>query len=119
MSGESFHKFTVLPISHFYLTALAMNIFHGKINEFVVLNAKGLVGNARLELLIISLFIYMQDLVIILEAIRIIAIALRPITPSLCLRIYMQLGFSKDQFEAVTWVLSTLYASSFSCNVYF
>ncbi|XP_073104181.1 methionine--tRNA ligase, chloroplastic/mitochondrial-like [Elaeis guineensis] len=43
------------------------------------------------------------DLVIILEAIRIIAIALRPITPSLCLRIYMQLGFSKDQFEAVTW----------------
>lgn len=44
-----------------------------------------------------------KDLVIILEAMRIIAVALCPITPSLCLRIYTQLGFSKDQFEAVTW----------------
>nr|XP_010939065.1 methionine--tRNA ligase, chloroplastic/mitochondrial isoform X2 [Elaeis guineensis] len=44
-----------------------------------------------------------KDLVIILEAMRIIAIALCPITPSLCLRIYTQLGFSEDQFEAVTW----------------
>ncbi|XP_038983446.1 methionine--tRNA ligase, chloroplastic/mitochondrial [Phoenix dactylifera] len=44
-----------------------------------------------------------KDLVIILEAMRIIAIALFPITPRLSLRIYMQLGFSKDQFEAVTW----------------
>ncbi|XXG44404.1 hypothetical protein AAC387_Pa01g4220 [Persea americana] len=44
-----------------------------------------------------------KDLVIILEAVRIIAIALSPVTPSLCLRIYAQLGYSADQFEAVTW----------------
>ncbi|XP_022872654.1 methionine--tRNA ligase, chloroplastic/mitochondrial isoform X1 [Olea europaea var. sylvestris] len=44
-----------------------------------------------------------KDLVIVLEALRIIAIALSPITPSLCLRIYTQLGYSEDQFNAVTW----------------
>lgn len=44
-----------------------------------------------------------KDLVIILEAVRIIAVALSPVSPSLCLRIYTQLGFSKDQFEAVRW----------------
>ncbi|KAK4579111.1 hypothetical protein RGQ29_028971 [Quercus rubra] len=44
-----------------------------------------------------------KDLVIILEALRIIAIALSPVTPSLCWRIYAQLGFSKDQFDAATW----------------
>ncbi|CAL9118124.1 unnamed protein product [Musa textilis] len=44
-----------------------------------------------------------KDLVIILEIMRIIATALSPITPSLCSRIYSQLGFSKEQFEAVTW----------------
>ncbi|KAG6514546.1 hypothetical protein ZIOFF_024909 [Zingiber officinale] len=44
-----------------------------------------------------------KDLVIILEAMRIIAAALSPVTPSLCFRIYSQLGFSKEQFEAVTW----------------
>ncbi|XP_062154437.1 methionine--tRNA ligase, chloroplastic/mitochondrial [Alnus glutinosa] len=44
-----------------------------------------------------------KDLVIILEALRIIAIALSPVTPSLCWRIYGQLGFSKDQFDTVTW----------------
>lgn len=41
---------------------------------------------------------------IILEALRIIAIALSPVTPSLCWRIYGQLGFSKDQFDTATWV---------------
>lgn len=40
----------------------------------------------------------------ILEAMRIIAIALSPITPSLCLRIYEQLGYSEEQFNAATWV---------------
>lgn len=50
-----------------------------------------------------------QDLVIILEAMRIIAIALSPVAPSLCCRIYSQLGYSKDQFDAATWV--SLYAS--------
>ncbi|KAM0936711.1 putative methionine--tRNA ligase [Dioscorea sansibarensis] len=44
-----------------------------------------------------------KDLVVILEAMRIIAIALSPVTPSLCLRIYKQLGFSEDEFKAVTW----------------
>ncbi|KAL4621178.1 methionine--tRNA ligase, chloroplastic/mitochondrial [Castanea sativa] len=44
-----------------------------------------------------------KDLVIILEALRIIAIALSPVTPSLCWRIYAQLGFSKDQFDTATW----------------
>ncbi|XP_010260579.1 PREDICTED: methionine--tRNA ligase, chloroplastic/mitochondrial [Nelumbo nucifera] len=44
-----------------------------------------------------------KDLVTILEAMRIIAIALSPIAPSLSLRIYAQLGYSKDQFDATTW----------------
>ncbi|GAB4854829.1 Methionine--tRNA ligase, chloroplastic/mitochondrial [Ancistrocladus abbreviatus] len=44
-----------------------------------------------------------KDLVIILEAMRIIAIALSPVAPSLCWRIYSQLGYSEDQFNAVTW----------------
>ncbi|XP_065872179.1 methionine--tRNA ligase, chloroplastic/mitochondrial isoform X2 [Euphorbia lathyris] len=44
-----------------------------------------------------------KDLVIILEAVRIIAVALSPVAPSLCWRIYAQLGFSRDQFNAVTW----------------
>ncbi|GMH10695.1 hypothetical protein Nepgr_012536 [Nepenthes gracilis] len=44
-----------------------------------------------------------KDLVIILEAMRIIAIALSPVAPSLCWRIYSQLGHSKDQFNAVNW----------------
>ncbi|KAF5742661.1 methionine--tRNA ligase mitochondrial [Tripterygium wilfordii] len=44
-----------------------------------------------------------KDLVIILEVVRIIAIALSPITPSLSWRIYQQLGYSKDQFDAITW----------------
>ncbi|KAF8395099.1 hypothetical protein HHK36_019040 [Tetracentron sinense] len=49
-----------------------------------------------------------KDLVIILEAVRIIAIALSPVTPRLCLRIYSQLGYSKDQFDAITWVSLSL-----------
>ncbi|KAJ7971275.1 Methionine--tRNA ligase [Quillaja saponaria] len=44
-----------------------------------------------------------RDLVVILEAMRIIAVALLPITPSLSWRIYAQLGYSKDQFDAITW----------------
>ncbi|KAI3848981.1 hypothetical protein MKX03_001073 [Papaver bracteatum] len=43
------------------------------------------------------------DLVVILEVVRIIAVALAPVTPSLCLRIYSQLGYSNNQFEAITW----------------
>ncbi|XP_042518967.1 methionine--tRNA ligase, chloroplastic/mitochondrial [Macadamia integrifolia] len=44
-----------------------------------------------------------KDLVVILEAMRIIAIALSPVIPSLSLRIYEQLGYSKDQFDTMTW----------------
>lgn len=44
-----------------------------------------------------------KDLVIILETVRIIAIALSPVTPSLSWRIYAQLGYSRDQFDAATW----------------
>lgn len=44
-----------------------------------------------------------KDLVIVLEAMRIIAVALSPVTPRLCLRIYEQLGYSADQFNAATW----------------
>nr|AAN77311.1 Putative methionyl-tRNA synthetase [Oryza sativa Japonica Group] len=44
-----------------------------------------------------------KDLVIILETMRIIAIALSPITPSLSLRIYTQLGFTEDQFRTLRW----------------
>lgn len=44
-----------------------------------------------------------KDLVIILETMRIIAIALSPITPSLSLRIYTQLGFTEGQYRALRW----------------
>jgi methionyl-tRNA synthetase len=55
-----------------------------------------------------------QDLVIILEALRIIAIALSPVTPSLSWRIYAQLGFSKDQFDTARWVSLSLSSLSLS-----
>lgn len=44
-----------------------------------------------------------KDLVIILETMRIIAVALLPVAPRLCQRIYMQLGYSEEQFNATTW----------------
>ncbi|CAA0814162.1 methionyl-tRNA synthetase / methionine--tRNA ligase / MetRS (cpMetRS [Striga hermonthica] len=44
-----------------------------------------------------------KDLVNVLEAMRIVAVAISPITPSLALRIYTQLGYSEDQFYAITW----------------
>ncbi|KAL6535296.1 Methionine--tRNA ligase, chloroplastic/mitochondrial [Orobanche minor] len=44
-----------------------------------------------------------KDIVNVLEAMRIVAIAISPITPSLALRIYTQLGYSEDQFNAATW----------------
>ncbi|KAF2620757.1 hypothetical protein F2Q68_00041558 [Brassica cretica] len=44
-----------------------------------------------------------KDLVIILEVMRIIAVALSPIAPCLSLKIYSQLGFSVDQFNSITW----------------
>ncbi|KAK8502090.1 hypothetical protein V6N12_012544 [Hibiscus sabdariffa] len=45
-----------------------------------------------------------KDLVIILETMRIIAIALSPVAPSLCRRIHAQLGYSEDQFDNLNWV---------------
>ncbi|KAK9139730.1 hypothetical protein Scep_009411 [Stephania cephalantha] len=44
-----------------------------------------------------------KDLVMILEAMRIIAVALSPVAPGLSRRIYSQLGYSEDQFDALTW----------------
>ncbi|XP_041994411.1 methionine--tRNA ligase, chloroplastic/mitochondrial-like isoform X3 [Salvia splendens] len=44
-----------------------------------------------------------KDLIIVLEAMRIVAIALSPITPSLSSKIYTQLGYSEDQFSSITW----------------
>ncbi|KAJ4767450.1 Methionine--tRNA ligase [Rhynchospora pubera] len=44
-----------------------------------------------------------KDLVVILEALRIMAVALSPVAPSLCARIYAQLGFTEDQFKSITW----------------
>lgn len=44
-----------------------------------------------------------KDLVVILEAMRIIAVALSPVTPNLCLKIYRQLGYTEEQFYATTW----------------
>ncbi|KVI06930.1 Aminoacyl-tRNA synthetase, class 1a, anticodon-binding [Cynara cardunculus var. scolymus] len=44
-----------------------------------------------------------KDLVVVLEAMRIIAIALSPVAPKLCLRIYQQLGYTEEQFNAATW----------------
>uniref|UniRef100_A0A7C9AMR8 methionine--tRNA ligase n=1 Tax=Opuntia streptacantha TaxID=393608 RepID=A0A7C9AMR8_OPUST len=44
-----------------------------------------------------------KDLVVILETMRIIAVALSPVSPSLCQRIYAQLGFSEEEYNALTW----------------
>lgn len=44
-----------------------------------------------------------QDLVIVLEAVRIVAVALSPVTPQLSLRIYLQLGYSMDDFLSLSW----------------
>ncbi|KAK9699462.1 hypothetical protein RND81_08G175300 [Saponaria officinalis] len=44
-----------------------------------------------------------KDLVVILEAMRIISIALSPVAPSLCRRIYSQLGYLNDEYIFLTW----------------
>lgn len=54
-----------------------------------------------------------QDLVIILEAIRIISVALSPVAPRLCWRIYSQLNYSMEQFLMLNWVMFLLYAVIF------
>jgi methionyl-tRNA synthetase len=45
-----------------------------------------------------------QDLTAVLEAVRILAVALSPVIPALCGRIYSQLGYSKADFESLSWV---------------
>lgn len=42
-------------------------------------------------------------LVAVLESVRIVAVLLSPITPSLSTRIYLQLGFTQGQIDAVKW----------------
>ncbi|CAI7805572.1 unnamed protein product, partial [Closterium sp. NIES-53] len=43
------------------------------------------------------------DLVAVLETARCVAVALSPITPTLSQNIYMQLGFTAEQFSAIQW----------------
>ncbi|MCO5548575.1 hypothetical protein L7F22_002035 [Adiantum nelumboides] len=44
-----------------------------------------------------------QDLGTVLEAVRIVAVALSPVTPQLSLRIYLQLGYSVEDFQSLSW----------------
>ncbi|KAI5074790.1 hypothetical protein GOP47_0010751 [Adiantum capillus-veneris] len=44
-----------------------------------------------------------QDLVTVLEAVRIVAVALSPVTPQLSLRIYLQLGYSVEDYLSLSW----------------
>ncbi|GLC44167.1 hypothetical protein PLESTB_000900900 [Pleodorina starrii] len=46
-------------------------------------------------------------LVAVLEAVRVVAVGLAPLTPGLSARIYAQLGFSDEQFQALTWADTT------------
>ncbi|CAI6000609.1 unnamed protein product, partial [Closterium sp. NIES-65] len=50
-----------------------------------------------------------SDLVAVLETARCVAVALSPITPTLSRNIYMQLGFTAEQFSAMQWVRSKLH----------
>ena len=42
-------------------------------------------------------------LVAVLEAVRIVAVMMSPVTPGLCSRIYAGLGMSPEQFERLGW----------------
>lgn len=44
-----------------------------------------------------------MDLLAILEASRVMALLLAPITPQLSHRIYTQLGFTDEQYQTATW----------------
>lgn len=54
------------------------------------------------------LFCGLQDLVAVLEATRIVAVALSPVVPTVSRRIYLQLGYSDADYDAITWVSSLL-----------
>lgn len=44
-----------------------------------------------------------QDLVAVLEGVRIVAVALSPVTPQLSLKLYLQLGYSEMDFQSLSW----------------
>eukprot|EP00850_Spirogloea_muscicola_P019358 SM000189S04075 [mRNA] locus=s189:66791:70607:- [translate_table: standard] len=44
-----------------------------------------------------------MDLCIVLETVRIIAVALSPVTPALCQRIYSQLAYSEKDYASLRW----------------
>ena len=54
-----------------------------------------------------------QDLAAALEAVRICAVGLSPVTPRLSKRIYLQLGFTEEEFRDLKWVTTSLFSSSF------
>ena len=65
------------------------------------------------EFLVNVVMWWMQDLTVILEAVRIMAVALSPVVPELCSRIYSQLGYTEADFKSISWVrhdLSTCYS---------
>ena len=41
---------------------------------------------------------------VVLEAVRVVAVALSPVTPRLSLSVYLQLGYSEEDFRTLTWV---------------
>ena len=43
-----------------------------------------------------------------MEAVRICAVGLSPVTPRLSKRIYLQLGYTEDEFRELTWVSASL-----------
>lgn len=61
-----------------------------------------------------------QVLVSVLEAVRIVAVLLSPVTPCLSERIYLQLGFSEKEFEVGVLGLgfTSLHCSTHSCIVF-
>ena len=59
--------------------------------------------------------VIMQALTVILEAVRIMAVALSPVVPELCGRIYSQLGYTEADFKSISWVrhdLSTCHSNN-------
>ncbi|KAJ7516890.1 hypothetical protein O6H91_21G003200 [Diphasiastrum complanatum] len=43
------------------------------------------------------------DLTAVLEVVRIVSVGLSPVVPNLCRRIYLQLGYSEDSFNVISW----------------
>lgn len=51
----------------------------------------------------------------VLEALRIVAVLMAPITPALSLKIYSQLGFSEADYAELSWGDSS-WGGTFSCS---